>query len=388
MKKFFEKRLLACLVTLLTLTLVSCERTNSFDIADYTLTVNVQEGSYSDEGVVSYPQLTVLVEGPGANLWNMTVTSADGDSFSFLARTGEPEKIELALEAFDKGETALELTVTARENTHQELLGNRQITAEMLPDGLTKIRFTVKESEKTKVVVTDLNSLKSVGFNVLATVTDDNQEEHKAWTYEAHYMWEDEEGYFIYDKWWPAIDPHYHFYASNASIAEGTDGCTVAVQTNSDVVCAYKENPTYNAPTQLDFEHIFARLGTIRISAVFGYTLDAISLSFTPKSSGTYNLRSKQWTNTSDGTLIENLTNNNEPYDNIWCVPGTYQFSITYTISKGDYTKQFNKTGTVTLEAGKINNIKCNTLEGDEEPIEFTVTLADWTSSDKTMVVS
>jgi hypothetical protein len=128
----FRKSLPTIVLGLFSLGGVSCEDPLSFDIRDYTLTLTLQEGYMDEEGVITYPELAAVIEGPGINLWDLTVRSEDGETITFKAHTGTTEDRELPFKAFDKGEEALNISVTARESAHQEFLGQQTLTAKMI----------------------------------------------------------------------------------------------------------------------------------------------------------------------------------------------------------------------------------------------------------------
>lgn len=128
MEKLLTKCLSAFLTGLFAFGVISCEDPLSFDMKDYTLTLSIQDG-YSDEGVLVYPQLSALVEGPGVNIWDLTVLSENGESITFQALTGATEYMELPLKAFEEGASALTISVTVRESAHQEFLGEETLVA-------------------------------------------------------------------------------------------------------------------------------------------------------------------------------------------------------------------------------------------------------------------
>lgn len=131
MNKFVKKSLSALLTGLLVLGGISCENPYTFDINDYTLTVTVEDGTLEEEGEITYPELAVLIEGPGADLWNITVQSESGETLTFLARTGMTEYVDLELKAFEEGKTTQNLTVTARESAHQVFLAQETLVAQV-----------------------------------------------------------------------------------------------------------------------------------------------------------------------------------------------------------------------------------------------------------------
>lgn len=182
------------------------------------------------------------------------------------------------------------------------------------------------------------------------------------------------------DKYWPASDPKYHFYAANENLSFSAQGCEIPVADASiDIVAAYLPNPSYKTSNNLTFQHIFTRIGTIQVNAPSGYTITDVSLALSAPVSGTYNLRTGVWT--AGSAIAQSLhTGTNDVY----VVPGTYTLTVNYTLSKGDYTESFSKSGSVTLEKGKINKISTTAPEGSATEIRFSVTIEPWTEIELT----
>ena len=189
-------------------------------------------------------------------------------------------------------------------------------------------------------------------------------------------------------KYWPSTNPTYHFYASNAAVTVSASGATVAATNAKDVVCAYlpASQVGYKTTNSLAFEHVFARIGDVTVSAASGYTLSGVSITLVPKTGGTYNLFSGAgttdgtgWSATTNGTAtgIANATAGTKSND-IYLVPGQYELTATWTATSGDYTQTFsNKKKTVSIVGGKVNKIS-TTLGGEASEIEFTITVAEW----------
>lgn len=166
-------------------------------------------------------------------------------------------------------------------------------------------------------------------------------------------------------KWWPIEDAGYRFYASNAALTYSTSGATVAATNTKDVVCAYASSPTQQGDNTLSFEHIFARLGNVTVTAASGYTLGTVSINITPKTGGTYNLRTGAgktdgtgWSNLTAGsaTVISNTTGTR--VNDIYLVPGTYTLTASWTIQNDFFYESItDMTIDVDLVAGKTNNI-------------------------------
>lgn len=202
-------------------------------------------------------------------------------------------------------------------------------------------------------------------------------------------------------KYWPSTDPSYHFYGSNQALTHTSSGATVSPSNaNTDIVVGYIANPNFKSVNSFTMEHVFAQVGTVTIKAPAGYTLSGVKVSLRPVTSGTYNLKSASWTSrgsagsasyifgtASAGVNINTAGGSSTSSDNdLWLVPGAYELTCSYTIAKGDFSKAYTKTATVTLVQGKNNNIGLNS-SGDAnipEPddiseLTFTVTVTPWT---------
>lgn len=164
---------------------------------------------------------------------------------------------------------------------------------------------------------------------------------------------------YVSDKYWPASDEGYKFFASNVPLIPSATGYTVSATTATDVVCAVLANPDYGTTNILSFEHIFSRLGNVTVEAFPGYTITGISIAITPKTGGTYNLRTKGWSGISTGsaTAIANSVPGTKAND-LYTVPGMYTLTASWTATdSGSNTVTYtNRTVEVELEKGVVNN--------------------------------
>ena len=202
------------------------------------------------------------------------------------------------------------------------------------------------------------------------------------------------------DKWWPITDPSYIFYASNLPLNFAAAGTTVSASAASsadkDAVCAYMPNPAYKVKNTLSFEHIFARIGKVTVSAGPDYSISAVSISLTPKVSGTYDLAAGA--GKSDGTGWSALVDGSatvlaspasiatgghvDTANDVYLVPGKYTISATWTATRGNYTETFTgMTQEIDIVGGKVNNIS-TTLVGKATEVEFGVEIAPWGSNE------
>ena len=174
----------------------------------------------------------------------------------------------------------------------------------------------------------------------------------------------------------------YNYYVSSAAItapASGTAGSiTISVPDNTkDIVCGKTGGNNTTAPS-VALGHIFARTGTLTMNTQSGYTISGVSWKISGGGTkGTYNITSGAWNVDSSSKLTNTaLTSSSDLY----LAPGSYTISCTYTLAKGEYSKQFTKSATVTLEAGKINNITGTASGGNASEIVLSVTVTDWVS--------
>ena len=241
---------------------------------------------------------------------------------------------------------------------------------------------------KTVSVVTT-ESINASGFRASAT-TGSSGSESSVWTDVSFSV--NADGFFTAagdGKWWPAGgDPNYHFYASNVSLTHTAAGATISASNETDVVCAYKETPVYKSVNSLNFSHIFGRLGSVTVQAEEGYTVSNISISITPKTGGTYNIRTGDgktdatgWSSMTTGsaTAIANSSVGTKSND-LYLVPGTYSLTLGWRATRGDYVKDYS--GVVkdaTIVKGKTNSLTV-TLGGQAEQVTFEVSLSAWTS--------
>ena len=242
----------------------------------------------------------------------------------------------------------------------------------VLPDdGL--IRFYAEGLNTTVSTKTDaVTSLDS--FNVIAT-TGTAGSETQAWE-----PVQFSGNPYSADKYWPASDPEYHFYAANANLSFSAQGCGITVaDASKDIVAAYLPDPSYKNSNNLTFYHIFTRIGTIMVKSPSGYQINDVSLALSAPVSGRYNVRTGAWTPGTSQAQSLNVGSND-----VYVVPGTYTLTVNYTLSKGDYTDSFSKSGSVTLEKGKINKISTTVPEGSATEIRFSVTIDPWTEIELT----
>lgn len=201
----------------------------------------------------------------------------------------------------------------------------------------------------------------------------------------------DSDGVFTANKWWPYENPSYHFYAANLPITFSA-GVTIVQPSNNgtDLVCAYVPSPTHNSSTALTFNHAYARLTNVTIVAAAGYTITGAEVYITPKTHGTYNIKTGLWSGGVNGssTLISNATPGaGAKVNNIYLLPGEYSLSARWTATIGDYSRTYGSPSLVTSSSvvnmvkGHTNSIQV-TLGGGATEIIFSTNVTEWDTDD------
>ena len=267
------------------------------------------------------------------------------------------------------------------------------------PTGTAEVSFLprgIALEDQTKAAVT--TSLDATGFYASA-VTGSAGSDVNAWSnVQFHKSGDDFKG----GKYWPQSDPSYRFYAANRPLTYGSGGATISASNDLDVVCAYKSNPTYGTRNTLQFDHIFARISTVTVSATAPYNISAITIWIVnPKTGGTYNLYTGS--GRIDGTGWSSLTPSSSTQtqlfsnagtitagdsstgvnNDLYIVPGTYQLKATWTASVDDYSQTYTTKTSVSnvfIQGGKVNSISVS-LSGDATEITFSIAVADWGSN-------
>jgi len=261
-------------------------------------------------------------------------------------------------------------------------------------EGLERITFAASDGDGLFQVTTKASAVTSLSaFNVSA-VTGTAGSEVEAWnSTEFSQVPESNPAVYAANKFWPSDNPSYRFYASNLPLMFAAGGTTVAASNATDVVCAYLTDPTYEQQNTFTFKHIFARIGDVEVTATEGYTISNLTITVTPRVSGTYNLCTGAgqtdgtgWSSpvAGDVTTICARTEGLAPSasythtNDLWLIPGTYTLTAAWTATKDDYTQSFTgKTATVNLVAGSVNSISAS-IVGNATQITMGVSLTAW----------
>ena len=172
----------------------------------------------------------------------------------------------------------------------------------------------------------------------------------------------------------------YKYYVSNLPITFAASGSTVSASNATDVIAGTVTSSSTSPSVTLD--HIFARTGTLTLKTQDDYVLSKVSWSIassTGGTAGTYNIAKKTWSSLTS-LASTSITGSSDMY----LVPGSYTLTVSYTLTKGDWTQSFTKKASVTLVGGKINNISGTASGGNASEISLSVSLTPWGSNNIT----
>lgn len=178
----------------------------------------------------------------------------------------------------------------------------------------------------------------------------------------------------------------YNYYLSNASITFASGGSTVSAANTTDVVAGCTQGATTSTTPSVALEHIFARTGTLTCNTQSGYSISSVSWKIqsvsgdTGGTKGTYNIATKAWSNV---TALSSTTFTSS--SDLYLTPGKYSVSVSYTLTLGEWSHSFTRTGEVTLKGGNVNNITCTATGGAASQIALTVTLTGWQTNNINM---
>lgn len=283
---------------------------------------------------------------------------------------------------------------------------NKVESASVAPEYGDEIVFATRAPETRGTGVTETVAANLTAFNVVATSGAASSQT---------LVWNDGAftgaagGDFTGGKFWPSESVSWNFAAANAPLTFAASGTTIAVaNSDADIVAAYKSAATYKAKNLLTFNHILCQVGTVDMKAHAGYTVSNLTVTLTPIYAGTYNVSTDAWTRGSASAAVylvgtasagvgiaEGATYHSADND-LWLVPGSYELTTTYTISKGDWSQTYTKHATVNLVQGQNNNLILPDTDGDgnnNDPnipdpsddvsdIIFTVEVTPWGTND------
>lgn len=180
-------------------------------------------------------------------------------------------------------------------------------------------------------------------------------------------------------KYQTATPTAYNYYVANRTF---TAGGTMSVPNNSiDIVAGRTASSTLSFPS-VTLNHIFARTGALTLNVPAGYTATSVSWRIKSKgaisgTAGTYDMKSQSWTAASTALSDQAFTGSSD----LWVIPGTYTVTVSFTLTKGAFTKAYTQAGDVTLVAGKQNNITATTNNDEAAQVSFGVSLSAWSNN-------
>ena len=171
-----------------------------------------------------------------------------------------------------------------------------------------------------------------------------------------------------------------NYYVSNHTFTvPATGNVTMDVDNSVDVVAGWTASATDSNTPSVTLNHIFARTGTLTLNLPVGYFSSGVSWSIKGKgaltgTAGTYNLSTGAWTASSASLPYTAITSGSDLY----LLPGDYDVKITFTATRGGFSKTYTQVGTVTMEAGKRNNITASSSSDDSTEIIISLSLTPW----------
>lgn len=180
----------------------------------------------------------------------------------------------------------------------------------------------------------------------------------------------------------------YNYYLSNAAMTFASGGSTISASNTTDVIAGCTTSANNTTSPSVTLEHVFARTGSFTCNTQSGYAISNISWKIASKSGGTggtggtYNIATKAWSGVT-ALASQTVTDSSDLY----CTPGVYTITVTYTLTKGDYTETFTKSGDATFVAGKVNNITCTAVGGNAQEISISVSLSAWGTNPVTITL-
>lgn len=166
----------------------------------------------------------------------------------------------------------------------------------------------------------------------------------------------------------------YNYYVANQTF---TSGGNMTVANNNIDIIAGRASSNSTTPS-ITLNHIFARTGSLSFVAPSDYSISATwrikSKGAVTGTAGTFNMQTQSWS-ASSATLSKQVFTGSS---DLWLIPGVYTISVSFTMTKGDFTKSYTQTADITLTAGKQNNITATTTIDEAVQVSFGVLLSAW----------
>ena len=186
-------------------------------------------------------------------------------------------------------------------------------------------------------------------------------------------------------KYWP-LNGRYDYKVSNVAFFTGTGA--IAASNDIDVLVGTAGGVTDNSCT-VTLNHIFARTASLTLNTQTGYELSDVSWKIRSKgvetgTAGIYTIGSG-WSSAASTPLAEQeITGSSDLY----LIPGTYTITVSYTLSKGDYSEAIVRSADVSLSEGCKNSITATAVGGNAKELTFSVSVEPWVEKDVTVTLN
>lgn len=180
----------------------------------------------------------------------------------------------------------------------------------------------------------------------------------------------------------------YNYYISNVPFRTSGGalniGTSVALNASNENDVVVGKQTSNNSTVAVELQHIFARTGTLTVTAPDGYsfvgdpTWTIVGNGDIQGMRGTFNASSWTWTEANSRLNSPTAITSSSDF---YLIPGTYTLTVTYTLTDGvNWTKaDIVNSADVTIVMGHINNITGVVTDGGgASDINLVVTLADW----------
>lgn len=195
-------------------------------------------------------------------------------------------------------------------------------------------------------------------------------------------------------RYWPAsgtlsfygVLPNVSMTRSSGSVICPVGSSSSPLTGSEDYIVASRTNVSNaTSPVSMQFGHILSQVSGLTLTGSgSGVTTTVSSASFAHPTYGTYSLSAGSWSSTGGSTSASFTgfstiigTGTRTSASDFSVIPGTYTLSVTYTVTSGEASKTYTKTGTFTLAAGKKSSISA-TLSDDFVGLTISVSVADW----------
>ena len=190
-------------------------------------------------------------------------------------------------------------------------------------------------------------------------------------------FWKEGSNYFG-KKYWDIDNRCFSFFASNIVMSFEHGDPEISVTNRRDALYSSIANPLYKDINTLAFEHVFAKIGSVSVEPATGCAIKEVSISMTPKTAGTYDLLTAQWSSAEEGELL--TIECPAPWfeiENLLLIPAEYELSLEWEIQTEEGMSTLRRTRkNITFNKGVATSIIC-TL-GDENEVSLETNTEEW----------